>query len=56
MTVRETTMTAIAVFLVIIVGVIMNWDFTNLLLNESIVSYFLITAIIGSLIYGFKPC
>lgn len=55
MTVRETTMSIIAIIFAISVGFVTKWDFAQLLSQESIASYFLIAGIIGSLGYGFRP-
>ena len=54
-TVREGVMTITSIILALIIGVLMKWDYSKLLENESIVSYFLIAGIIGALIYGYKP-
>ena len=52
---RETIMTGLSLCLGMIAGSLMEWDFKKIDSNESLVSYFLIVGMIGSMIYGYKP-
>ncbi|BDQ31143.1 hypothetical protein NZNM25_01470 [Nitrosopumilus zosterae] len=52
---REVLMTGLSLFLAIVVGILMDWDFKKIDSNESLISYFLIGGIVTSIIYGFKP-
>ncbi len=52
---REISMSIIAIILSYFVGYLVNWEIPKLLENETIIAYFLIAGVIGSLVYGFKP-
>lgn len=48
-------MSVIAVILATIVGYLVEWDMTKLVESTTIIAYFLISGIIASLVYGWKP-
>ncbi|KAG2478955.1 MAG: hypothetical protein NPMRTH1_180002 [Nitrosopumilales archaeon] len=53
--IREIITSVIAVILAIIVGYLIDWDFTKLVETDTIIAYFLIGGIMASLAYGWKP-
>lgn len=55
LTIRETCMVAIAVVLSISIGVLQDWNYSKLMENSDVLSYFLVAGVIGALVYGFKP-
>lgn len=52
---QELVMSILAFVLSIITGFLVNWEIPKLIENQTIIAYFLIAGVIGSLIYGWKP-
>jgi len=52
---REFVMSIITVILAIITGLLVDWDFSKLVENQTILAYFLIAGILTSVGYGWKP-